>query len=97
MAAQGIAVVTGASAGVGRATARAFAERGFDVALLARGSAGLEAAAQEVEAFGRRALIVPADVASYAEVDAAATRVEDGAGAHRYLGQRRHDHGIRSP
>lgn len=43
----------------GRATARAFAERGFDVALLARGTAGLEAAAKEVEVAGRRALLVP--------------------------------------
>jgi NAD(P)-dependent dehydrogenase (short-subunit alcohol dehydrogenase family) len=77
MGTEGIAVVTGASAGVGRATARAFAERGFDVALLARGSAGLEAAAKEVSSFGRRALVVPVDVANYAEVDAAATRVEE--------------------
>ena len=77
MATQGIAVVTGASAGVGRATARAFAERGFDVALLARGAAGLEAAAKEVEAAGRRAFVVPVDVASYADVDAAASRVEE--------------------
>ncbi|HET6963267.1 MAG TPA: SDR family oxidoreductase [Acidimicrobiales bacterium] len=71
-----IAVVTGASAGVGRATARAFAERGFDVALLARGSAGLAGAAHEVEAAGRRALTIPTDVSQYADVDAAAERVE---------------------
>ena len=77
MATQGIAVVTGASAGVGRATARAFAERGFDVALLARGAAGLEAAAKEVEVAGRRAFVVPVDVASYEGVDAAASRVEE--------------------
>ena len=77
MATERIAVVTGASAGVGRASARAFAERGFDVALLARGSAGLEAAAKEVEAAGRRALVVPVDVSSYADVDVAATRVEE--------------------
>jgi NAD(P)-dependent dehydrogenase (short-subunit alcohol dehydrogenase family) len=77
MAAERIAVVTGASAGVGRASARAFAERGFDVALLARGSAGLEAAAKEVEAAGRRALVVPVDVSKYADVDAAAIWVND--------------------
>ncbi len=71
-----IAVVTGASAGVGRATARAFAERGFDVALLARGKAGLEAAAKVVEAAGSRALVVTTDVSQFDQVDAAATRVE---------------------
>lgn len=69
--------MTGASAGVGRATARAFAERGFDVGLLARGSAGLSGAAKDVEAAGRRALIVPTDVARFEDVDAAAGRVED--------------------
>ncbi|MGH9089695.1 MAG: SDR family oxidoreductase [Acidimicrobiales bacterium] len=72
-----VAVVTGASAGVGRATARAFAERGFDVALLARGQAGLEAAAKEVEGAGRRALSVPTDVSRFEEVDGAAARVEE--------------------
>lgn len=71
------AVVTGASAGVGRATARAFAEEGFDVALVARGSAGLEAAAGEVVAAGGRALAVEADVSRFEQVDAVATRVED--------------------
>jgi NAD(P)-dependent dehydrogenase (short-subunit alcohol dehydrogenase family) len=77
MGTQGIAVVTGASAGVGRATARAFAERGFDVALLARGIAGLEAAAKEVVSLGQQALVVPVDVASYEEMEAAAARVEE--------------------
>lgn len=74
--ARGVAVITGASAGVGRATARAFAERGFDVALVARGKAGLEAAAKEVEAAGARALVVATDVSKFHEVDAAATEVE---------------------
>lgn len=76
-----IVVITGASAGVGRATARAFAERGFDVALLARGTAGLEAAAKEVEAVGARSFIVPTDVARFEEVDDAASRVEAEFGA----------------
>ncbi|MGH9018773.1 MAG: SDR family NAD(P)-dependent oxidoreductase, partial [Acidimicrobiales bacterium] len=51
-----IVVITGASAGVGRATARLFAAQGFDVALLARGHAGLEGAAQDVAGAGGRAL-----------------------------------------
>ena len=72
-----VALVTGASAGVGRATAVALAERGLDVALLARGQAGLEAAAADVEARGQRALIVPADVADYDAVDKAASAAED--------------------
>jgi NAD(P)-dependent dehydrogenase (short-subunit alcohol dehydrogenase family) len=71
-----IAVVTGASAGVGRATAAMFAQRGFDVALLARGEAGLSGAAAEVEAAGGRALPIPTDVAHFEDVDAAAARVE---------------------
>jgi NAD(P)-dependent dehydrogenase (short-subunit alcohol dehydrogenase family) len=71
-----VAVVTGASAGVGRATARAFAERGFDVALMARGRAGLDAAAEEVERTGTRALAIPTDVSLFEQVDAAASRVE---------------------
>jgi NAD(P)-dependent dehydrogenase (short-subunit alcohol dehydrogenase family) len=69
-------VITGASAGVGRATAVAFARRGDRVALLARGEAGLAAAARDVEAAGGRALVVPCDVADAAAVEAAAERVE---------------------
>jgi NAD(P)-dependent dehydrogenase (short-subunit alcohol dehydrogenase family) len=71
-----IAVVTGASAGVGRATAQAFAQHGFDVALLARGDAGLAAAAKEIERCGVRALPVPTDVAAFDEVDSAASQIE---------------------
>lgn len=69
-------VVTGASAGVGRATARKFAERGDKVALIARGRAGLEAAAAEVRAAGGEALVLPVDVADADAVEAAADRVE---------------------
>ena len=81
MAARPIAVVTGASGGVGRATARAFAEAGYDVALLARGIAGLEGAAKEVEAVGGRAVVITTDVSSFEEVDAAATLVENQLGS----------------
>jgi len=72
----GVAVVTGASAGVGRATARALARSGFDVAVLARGIAGLRAAASDVELTGRRALAIPTDVSEYAQVADAAEQVE---------------------
>ena len=71
-----VAVITGASAGVGRATARAFAADGFDIALVARGQAGLEAAAKEVEAEGRRAVVIPTDTADADQVEAAAARTE---------------------
>jgi short-subunit dehydrogenase len=69
-------VVTGASAGVGRATAVAFARRGDRVALIARGEEGLAAAAREVEQAGGRALAVACDVSDAAAVEAAAERVE---------------------
>lgn len=72
-----IAVVTGASAGIGRATALAFAGKGYDVALVARGIDGLEAARREIEALGRRALVVPTDVANATQVEAAAERIEN--------------------
>src|SRR5436189_572721 len=71
-----VVVITGASAGVGRATVRAFARRGADIGLLARGIDGLEAARREVEAEGGRALVVPTDVGSADQVEAAAERVE---------------------
>jgi short-subunit dehydrogenase len=70
------AVITGASAGVGRETVRVFAKNGYDVALLARGEAGLRAAALEVESFGQRCLVIPTDVADFAQVDFAAILVE---------------------
>ncbi len=71
-----LVVITGASAGIGRATAMHFGRNGFDVALLARGREGLEAAAREVEGTGARALALPVDVADHAAVDAAAAQVE---------------------
>ena len=72
-----VAVITGPSAGVGRATAKLFAEHGFDVALLARGQAGLEGAADDVATAGGRPLLIPTDVSQFERVDAAATRVEE--------------------
>ncbi|MFE2025364.1 SDR family oxidoreductase [Streptomyces hygroscopicus] len=72
-----VVVVTGASAGVGRATARAFGARGAAVALLARGQRGLEQAAQEVRTAGGRALPLVVDVADAEAVDSAAQQVED--------------------
>jgi len=77
MTTKNVAVVTGASAGVGRATAVELARAGFDVALVARGHAGLDAAAAEVRGAGGRALPVVADVADFAEVERAAARAED--------------------
>jgi NAD(P)-dependent dehydrogenase (short-subunit alcohol dehydrogenase family) len=71
-----VVVVTGASAGVGRAVVREFARHGADLALVARGVDGLEAARREVEAAGGRALVLPLDVADAAAVEAAADRVE---------------------
>jgi short-subunit dehydrogenase len=77
----GTVVITGASAGVGRATAHAFAAHGSRVALIARGTQGLEAAAAEVEQRGGKALTLPLDMADPDAVDAAAERVEDHFGA----------------
>ncbi|MBO0820413.1 MAG: SDR family oxidoreductase [Nocardiopsaceae bacterium] len=69
-------VVTGASAGVGRAVAEAFGRRGASVALIARGEAGLRAAADAVTRAGGKALGIPADVADYEAVDRAAAAAE---------------------
>ena len=71
-----ISVVTGSSAGVGRAAALAFARAGCDVALIARNAGRLEQAAAELRQHGVRALPIAADVADAEALDAAATRVE---------------------
>jgi NAD(P)-dependent dehydrogenase (short-subunit alcohol dehydrogenase family) len=70
-------VITGASAGVGRAVARRYAGRGARVALLARGQAGLEGAAHEVESLGGRPLVLPVDVADAQAVDRAAEHITE--------------------
>jgi len=71
-----VAVITGASAGVGRATVRAFAKAGYDIGLIARGEDGLKGAAREVEHAGGRALVLPLDVSDAEAVEAAAATVE---------------------
>jgi NAD(P)-dependent dehydrogenase (short-subunit alcohol dehydrogenase family) len=73
---EGVALVTGASAGVGRATARRLASDGFDVALVARGREGLEAARGEIERLGRRAVALQADVADSDALEQAAEQCE---------------------
>lgn len=75
-----VVVVTGAGDGLGRATARAFAECGARVALLARGREGLAAAADEVERAGSEALAVSVDVSGAKAVEDAAQQVVDAFG-----------------
>ncbi|HWQ53629.1 MAG TPA: SDR family oxidoreductase [Bryobacteraceae bacterium] len=71
-----VVVVTGASAGVGRAVSRRFAQKGARVALIARGADGLEGARQDVERLGGEALVIQADVAEADAVDNAAEHAE---------------------
>lgn len=75
-----VVVVTGASAGVGRATVQAFAKRGALIGLLARGTKGLAGAKADVEQLGGKALVLPTDVAHPEEVEAAAQKVEQAFG-----------------
>jgi NAD(P)-dependent dehydrogenase (short-subunit alcohol dehydrogenase family) len=71
-----VVVITGASGGIGRASAVAFGARGDTVVLLARGEKGLAAAAQEVEQAGGRAVVMPVDVADAEAVEAVTERIE---------------------
>jgi NAD(P)-dependent dehydrogenase (short-subunit alcohol dehydrogenase family) len=71
-----VVVITGASAGVGRAAVRKFARYGARIGLIARGIDGLKAARSEVDELGGRALIIPTDVANADQVEAAAAQVE---------------------
>ena len=71
-----VVVITGASAGIGRAVVREFAKKKAKIGLLARGKEGLQGALEEVEAAGGEALILPTDVADSAQVEGAAAAVE---------------------
>src|SRR5437667_978677 len=72
-----VIVITGASAGVGRATVQAFARRGAQLGLIARGPDGLEAARKEVDQLGGSALVFAIDVADAEKIEAAAARLEE--------------------
>jgi NAD(P)-dependent dehydrogenase (short-subunit alcohol dehydrogenase family) len=71
-----VVVITGASAGVGRATAQRFAKEGVRIGLIARGIDGLEGARKDVEKLGGKALVIPVDVADADKVEAAAAQIE---------------------
>lgn len=75
-----VVLITGASGGVGRATARSFASRGARICLVARGREGLEAARVEVEDLGGKALVHQADVAAIGALEQAATAAEEAFG-----------------
>lgn len=71
-----VVVITGASAGAGRAISRAFARQGAHIGLLARGNDGLEGARRDVEELGGTALAISVDVANAQQVEDAAERIE---------------------
>jgi NAD(P)-dependent dehydrogenase (short-subunit alcohol dehydrogenase family) len=77
---RGTAVVTGGTAGIGRATVRELAARGWDVGVIARGQERLDATVQEVRESGRRAVAVSCDVADAGAVERAADQIEDALG-----------------
>src|SRR5438477_4955404 len=70
-------VVTGASAGLGRAIVRAFAKEGACIGLIARGREGLDAAKRDVEQLGGKAIMLPLDVANASAMEQAAGEVEE--------------------
>jgi len=75
-----VVMITGASAGVGRATARLFAARRARIGLMARGLEGLDGARRDVESAGGQAIALPADVANATDVEQAAVRLENAFG-----------------
>lgn len=72
-----VVVITGASAGLGRATAREFGRHGAKVGLIARGIEGLEAAKREIESAGGKAMVLPLDVADANAIESAAAAIEN--------------------
>ena len=76
MRAQKVVVITGATSGVGRATARVFAERGWRIGVLARGEDGLKATAADIEELGGRAFAIPTDIADAEQVERASAQIE---------------------
>jgi NAD(P)-dependent dehydrogenase (short-subunit alcohol dehydrogenase family) len=80
MASGPVVVVTGASAGLGRAIAHAFAREGARIGLLARNPEALEACRQECEVLGGKGLVLPTDVSIAEQVEAAASKVEEAFG-----------------
>lgn len=72
-----VVVITGATSGIGRATARKFGKDGARVGLLARGEDGLEGTKEDIEDAGGEALAIPTDVAEYEQVEDAAEQVEN--------------------
>ena len=76
MRVQKVVVITGATSGVGRATARVFAERGCGIGVLARGEDGLKATAADIEELGGRALAIPTDIADAEQVERAGAQIE---------------------
>lgn len=73
-------VINGGSAGIGRATARLFGQRGDRVGLIARGADGLDSAAEEITRAGGTALPLTADMADYSQLEAAAGKIEQSLG-----------------
>ncbi len=89
-------MITGASAGVGRATAREFARHGCRIGLLARGRDGLKGAKHDVEELGGEAIILPADVADAIAVEAAADQLEQAFGPINVSGKQCDGLGLRT-